>query len=555
MINVNQITAQLARMPDQALQQYAQMHKADPYVLSLALAESNRRKDMRQGAQMNAPQQPKVVDQAIQGMAAPMPESVGIGQLPAGDMNFADGGIVAFAGGGVPRYNGSQGSLLAGTEYDIPGMTRGDVYAKALAKARSEGRKPVPQDFVEAAASVGDPMGTGFAEMTSAPTGRGTFMQRLMNEPQWKIDAAEQRAAQADKRKAPALAATAPAEAAPKPDTGVGDKTAPAADKSMYSLSTRGAGFAPGQGLGLASTPSTLGREYESFMPEGAVADPFAAQTQELGQAGIKAAKEYKETREKQLDALGLFGLDQEKRLNERQAKLSKQEGDVGPLALLQAGFAMMAGTSPYAMQNIGIGAQAGLKSYTEGTDKLEAAREKLDDAFSRLEATRRSERMLTDKERAELALNVKKAVMDSQRLALDGAKQAYGWNREKAKTLFEAYTKERLVGAETASRERLGLAQIAAQRDIAGQRMQLMQDLYGGEVKARQEFGKIQMKVMSDLQKDSSYQLADPAKKAQMETDALRRAMQNNPFMASYAAGIGFTKAPPPGKVLDLTE
>ena len=114
MINVNQITSQLARMPDQALQQYAQMHKSDPYIMALALSESNRRKQMRSGAQMNAPEQPKVVDQEIQSMAAPMPENVGIGQLPAGDMNFADGGIVAFGSGGdVPRYNGSMGSFTA----------------------------------------------------------------------------------------------------------------------------------------------------------------------------------------------------------------------------------------------------------------------------------------------------------------------------------------------------------------------------------------------------------------------------------------------------------
>jgi len=103
MINVNQITSQLAKLPDQALQQYAMMHKNDPYVVSLALAESNRRKEIRGGAQMQQQPQPTVADQAIQGMApapAPMPENVGIGQLPAGNMNFAGGGIVAFADGG-----------------------------------------------------------------------------------------------------------------------------------------------------------------------------------------------------------------------------------------------------------------------------------------------------------------------------------------------------------------------------------------------------------------------------------------------------------------------
>jgi hypothetical protein len=122
MINVNQITAQMARMPDQALQQYAEMHKDDPYTLSLALNESNRRKQMRAEAQTGPNgQQPTVVDQGLASIAeqpqpqmpqgqppqgqmaqaAPMPEEVGIGALPAPNMqNMADGGIVSFADGG-----------------------------------------------------------------------------------------------------------------------------------------------------------------------------------------------------------------------------------------------------------------------------------------------------------------------------------------------------------------------------------------------------------------------------------------------------------------------
>lgn len=103
MINVNQITSTLAKLPDQQLQQYAAMHKNDPYIMSLAMAESNRRKEMRaaaQGGQGPQGQQPTVVDQEIASMAAPMPEDTGIAQLPAGDMDFADGGIVGYAGGG-----------------------------------------------------------------------------------------------------------------------------------------------------------------------------------------------------------------------------------------------------------------------------------------------------------------------------------------------------------------------------------------------------------------------------------------------------------------------
>jgi hypothetical protein len=99
-------------MADPALQQFAQMHKEDPYMVSLALSESNRRKKMRMAAQGQAGgmPQPKVVDAAIQGMApatapapAPMaaqtqlPENQGIGALPAPNMQgLADGGIAGY---------------------------------------------------------------------------------------------------------------------------------------------------------------------------------------------------------------------------------------------------------------------------------------------------------------------------------------------------------------------------------------------------------------------------------------------------------------------------
>ena len=103
MLNVQNITAKLASLPDQALQQYAAMNKNDPYIMALAVSESNRRKQVRAAQQAQGMQeQPKVVDQAVAEMAPqqPMPEDVGIGQLPAGEMEFAGGGILAFAPGG-----------------------------------------------------------------------------------------------------------------------------------------------------------------------------------------------------------------------------------------------------------------------------------------------------------------------------------------------------------------------------------------------------------------------------------------------------------------------
>ena len=121
---LSNISDSLAMMPDPALQQFAQMHKQDPYMVSLALSESNRRKKMRTAAQGQAGSvpQPKVVDAAIQGMQpapAPvaqtqLPENQGIAQIPAPNIQaMADGGIAGYGDGDdVPRQNGmAQGGM------------------------------------------------------------------------------------------------------------------------------------------------------------------------------------------------------------------------------------------------------------------------------------------------------------------------------------------------------------------------------------------------------------------------------------------------------------
>jgi len=118
MFNVNQITSQLAKMADPMLQKYAAMHKNDPYTVALAVGESNRRKAVRTAAQGRAAgqQQPKVVDRDIASMSGvdysdamgnmmgTLPENMGIGRLPAPNMQTmgkAEGGIIGYADRGV----------------------------------------------------------------------------------------------------------------------------------------------------------------------------------------------------------------------------------------------------------------------------------------------------------------------------------------------------------------------------------------------------------------------------------------------------------------------
>ena len=125
MLNVKTLTDTMSRMQLPQLQQYAALHKNDPYIVTLALSIANQKKQMQAGqaGQAGMQPQPKVVDQELAQMMAPppqqqgvappqqqqqLPEDQGIGQLPAQNMQgMAAGGIVAFDdGGSVPGYAG-----------------------------------------------------------------------------------------------------------------------------------------------------------------------------------------------------------------------------------------------------------------------------------------------------------------------------------------------------------------------------------------------------------------------------------------------------------------
>jgi len=94
-IDQRDISSQLRMMDDRALQQYAAMHKNDPYVFPLAFQESQNRQRVRMSGQMGAQEQPKVADAALMAMAPA--EEQGIGQLAAPNIqNMADGGIAGY---------------------------------------------------------------------------------------------------------------------------------------------------------------------------------------------------------------------------------------------------------------------------------------------------------------------------------------------------------------------------------------------------------------------------------------------------------------------------
>jgi hypothetical protein len=486
MINVNQITAQMARMPDAALQRYAQMNKSDPYIVSLALSEANRRKEIRTGAQINAPQQPKVVDQELAGMAQPMPENVGIGQLPAKNLQgMAAGGIVAFdEGGEVPRFNGNQsqfvqdinalGSYLTPFSKERMDRIRAEDAAKAAAEKESAAKRAAQ---IEAgrprslAAYLSNYFTSPDAKMREAES----FLPAA---PQAPTEQAVLQATQNVKTPAGSPTAANMNTLDKAPAGAAADVAPPAADKSgLYALNKPA--FVPGQGLGLGTSPSTYASELEAMQPQGEVKSPFESGIRAVGEKVTDAAKKYADLRDQQMKDAGLAGIEQEKRLQAREEKLGKAEGDNAGLALLKAGFAMMGGTSQHGLVNIGAGANVGLEDYVKGRDKLDAARERLDDAFDRLAQIRRGELMMNQKEKAQNEREINNTITQTEKDVLAGAQQAYGWKKEDIRAAYNAYVTDNRTRADITSRERLGLAEIAGRKEAAAISAQAPLELY----------------------------------------------------------------------------
>jgi hypothetical protein len=483
MIDVNKITSTLAKLPDQQLQQYAQMHKSDPYIMALAMSESNRRKEMRsagQGAQ-GMQEQPKVVDQMVAEMAPQqLPEDQGIGQLPAGDMNFASGGIIAFAGGGdVERYQyggmpkptsmmGDIPGFVAGTPIfqTQPGVPEEEPFFRRLLRERTEAVEAQRVQEARARAMKGQPLSpedqARIANADKAKAVADTSAQDMAQ-----FDAAsnlymtERAAKQAAAPKAP--------DAAPKVDptrrsgTGTGATSAAAAGTKQP----------PQAGL------DDLIQKYQrqTDLNIGQARNATAQYAKELEDEGTQLVASEKKRIAEKVDPY-----------KDREARLLKQEKDsegMGDkylgLALLQAGAAMMTTPGGIGMA-LGKGVQVGSERYIAGIDKINAAKEKFALAKDRLED-----------------LRINRADMN-ERDVRDAEKEARSLNRQ-GKSLFYSGAKDELNMKDKQITAVLGLAadDLKTTRQIDAERQNTLTREAGANARNRNT----QLELLEAVSKD----------------------------------------------------
>lgn len=347
--DVNLITKTLAGLqPDSRLQEYAMLHKNNPYIVSLAKSESDRRKALRAAAQgQNAGQMPTVVDQDIASMAPPrmvaqLPEDQGIARLSTPNIQgMADGGIAGYGddanedpglamggsmfdfaqrsepvlrmagGGAVQKYAGKGEQLVRTTDggqswwLDIPAPSRGNPsVASSLANKKFASKE-------EAIAAYEAVAGGGEAPVSSVPA-----------------------------TAAPAAPRIVPYGQSKAVDTGNAPPAPPPAPVTQ-------------QGLGAIPIPRTLTAE-QAKEQAGQFADFSEPRT------ALKQAEADQETYGARMRTTLAEGLPKTPALQGLEKLLDKQEAETGGekdkaagLALLMGGLAIAGGSSQFALQNL----------------------------------------------------------------------------------------------------------------------------------------------------------------------------------------------------------
>lgn len=400
MINVNQITRMLARMELPDLQNYAAMHKNDPYIVSLAMSVANTKKqaEVAKNGLAGLQPQPKVVDQEIAQMVAPppqqqmpqqqmppqqqmaqqqLPEGSGIGQLPAPNMQAmgkAEGGIIGYAEGEeVPRFNGMTGSVPSANMFDITKMSPEDAkaYAKMLLEERNARANATVPSATQGAGAAnlsgylsqlnkyakagikslpGISMATnlfGTSPEEIAILKQAELDRTLKGMPQSSISGT---ASAADVDKAVGLPVTQPVVAAP-PNTLTGPGAKPPATKLPTATPTASSGQGiktePSAGLPSVAAFADQLMGIDKFLPkkeEAPVKETFMKEREDISRPVYEKATAM---------------------LEKEKSRLNEGKEQDFYMALIEGGLEAAAGNSPNGLQNLAAGFSKGAKSYS----------------------------------------------------------------------------------------------------------------------------------------------------------------------------------------------
>ena len=405
-MNIIQLQNMLRGAPDEALINYVQNPQGQ-VPSYLVLSELQRRKDTRAKYQAEQAPESSVAEDLTQpaqsqgGLAAladqpqMQDDDQGVAGLPVPDdmyqdQNYASGGIVAFDNGGEARYNAAVNARTtptpryAGLGYVVPAVIgaakytgRGLKYLKDKALGAKKIVEP-PKNILPPDLSTG-PVTPNLPAVLEKTKG---FLQK----PGFYVDTAvvggtiyginqygEKEQISAEKAKEIALAK----------------------EKAAKELADK-----------------------EAAAKRAAESPKNAAPAEEK----IKSIGDYSKELEDYVGTDPNTALQRE-RLLKMEERAARREEMAPYLALTEAGFKTMQGTSPFALTNIGAGAQAGVQSYAAAQDKIADLEEKRNALALGLDQAQRSERIAfaqfgATSKQAEEARRATKQIADEKLMA-----------------------------------------------------------------------------------------------------------------------------------------
>ena len=392
-----------------------------------------------------------------------LPEDQGIATLPVGNMDFAEGGIIGFDEGGSTSPLGRFFTDLI-TQTQTPEQKQLDALQSTLRRKRAELNKqgglfglqqqtPQQKEIYDRTKAEIDYLENLVRNPKYVPPA-STPAPELTAETKYDPATATRRSMYPEQSAPP----PAPPSVIPKP---AAEPALPSIVPTKFERTT----------LPSANVEDTL-KLYDQAMPANIV-DPLAKQREEANAPAIQAAGRQVSLFEQEVQSRKPAFEERLKKLDEKEGRVKSMEDRNVNMSLLEAGLAMMAGDSPHAFVNIGKGSQVGLKSYTEGLAKVEAARDKMDEARARIEEFRRNEDMMTARERRGVLRDYDNTVSAAQKDMFNGVEKMYGIKRQDITSAIATQFAREDARAQIQSRENMGIAGIQSSENIAKANMQ----------------------------------------------------------------------------------
>ena len=374
-----------------------------------------------------------------------LPEESGIAQLPAQNLaRMAGGGIVAFADAGLVQETSSPvGRMLGGAwdafkQYDQRLIDKQELEFRRL-RAKQGMFEQLTQEQQDARNAELDSITQEQQDARNA----GPADTKAYGPAQQKQRALDVVPA-SSKSKTPVVP-----EGSVDPTAKLRENTAPTARPAVPAV------------------PAVPARDYMALhdkMLEGRSGkDPTANAREEVNKAKKAAASLEAESFEKYVASRPQAYVGAEKRATAREAALAKDTQRNEAMSFVNAGLAMMQSTGK-GLAGIAEGAAVGTKQYMQGLEKIKLAKEKMDETHDKIEEYRRSEEMLTEKERRGLRSLISQLPVAAAQNMLDGVVLATGRTDSQVKTALEL--QQRADAAAAAAAATVAAAKIGASGD-----------------------------------------------------------------------------------------